>query len=99
MSESNIYDVVPVIFNDIAASDKIQVFVICGLFFIINKYIVASGKKNDQVAMMIEEMKNDILLEIKETKVCVVRIMYDMELKKDRRKNNINVNQERRKDD
>jgi len=95
--QTNFFDAIPIIFHDISSGERLPIIVICGLFLIIGRYISAASKTHNDLRLSIEEVKAEIISELKDTRIFLVRLMYELHLKDNRRKHKQIVDEDRRR--
>lgn len=94
MSDKTVVDATPEVLSLLAQPERLPALVIVGLFALIWAFLIKAGNRHKAIELQIEEAKNDIILEIKEG---IIRIMYETHLRQNRRKDKVDVEDDRRR--
>lgn len=94
---TNMWDVMPEIFNGLSSNERLPFLVIFGLFLIIVLFISYAMRRRKSMDLLMEENTSKIIHEIMEAKMLFIKTLYDLHFIHDRRSNDIDVDHDRRK--
>ena len=94
---TNMWDVMPEIFNGLSSNERLPFLVIFGLFLIIVLFISYAMRRRKSMDLLMEENTSKIIHEIMEMKMLFIKALYDLHLRDDRRDHHVDVDHERRR--